>query len=730
MNVEPNVPVRREPSDSYRPYELVDTLEDAESSQIDLRAFWAALYRNRWIIAAVVAAALLAGVAITLLTPPTYRATASVQIDQQATKVLGTEDAQPFESGAEADRFLQTQVDVMTSRSLATRVADALGLYGKDAFLAATGQKVLPGEDRGARRDRVLDTLGRNLHVDLPRNSRVVRISFDSRDPRLAADVANSFADSYITANIQRHYDTSAYSRQFLQAQLDRTKTRLEQSERALIGYARSARLIDASAGAPTNGQTEGPKSLTTSNLVQLNQAFSAAQSARLQAQQRWQQAAATPLLSLPEVLSNQAVQQMLQQRAQLQAQFQQLQERLKPGHPQIQQAAAQLKELDSQIATLASGIRASIRGQYETAAKQERAIERSVDQLKGATLSEQDRSVRYNILKREVDTNRQLYDGLLQRFKTLSAEAGVTSNNLSKIDVAEPPRIPVSPRPLVNLALALLGGLAVAAAIAFLRERFDDVVRAPADVYQKLGLPLIGVVPLIKPGEDPIELLDDSRSSLSEAHQALRASLELSSGDGLPSTLLLTSSRKAEGKSTTAIGIARTFALAGRRVVLVDGDLRKPSLHKSLEAPNESGLSSILARQRTIDDVLQATGTDNLSIVTSGPLPPNPAELLGGSSMQAALDELAQRFDLVLIDGPPVLGLADAPRLSSMTGGTLFVVEANNAHFGNSKNALRRLVAAQANISGAILTKFSARHLGYSDYYGYYSYDYQARQQ
>lgn len=718
---------RRLPANAelYPQYYSADPEWDG-GEMVDLRALWSAIYRNRYIIVGIVGAALAIGLASVILTTPIYRAAATVQIDQQSVKVLGTEDVEPAVSGQEADRFLQTQVDVLKSRALANRVANSLNLFANDRFITAMGGK--PTEKAGESNDRhdaVVGLLEKNLTVNLPRNSRVVEINFDSETPKMAAEIANSYSENFISANLQRRFDTSTYSREFLQNQLNLTKTKLEQSEKSLIDYSRSARLIDASAGASISGQDTGPRSLTTSNLVELNQAYATARATRVQAQQRWQQAQSTPLMSLPEVLSNPAIQQLTQKRAELQAQYEQELQRRQAEHPAVKQAGAQLKELDRQIGTLASSVRNSIRDQFLVAQRQEGALQGNVGQLKSETLSEQDRGIRYNILKREVDTNRQLYEGLLQRYKEVSAQAGVTSNNISIIDRAETPRGPISPRPVVNMALAGFGGLVVALFFVFLRERFDDVIRSPDDVERKLTVSLLGVVPLLKAGETPARALKDPRSGISEAHYALRTSLELSSGKGVPSSLLLTSTRQSEGKSTSAYAIARDFALSGKRVLLVDADLRKPSLHRVLGLPNGRGLSNLLARQKSVQEVVQETETSGLHFIASGPLPPNPAHLLGSATLGELLDLFSNHYDLVVIDGPPVLGLADSPRLAAATDGTIFIVEANDAHFGNAKAALKRLLGSGANILGAVLTKFDARKIGYGAEYGYYSYEY-----
>jgi capsular exopolysaccharide synthesis family protein len=318
------------------------------------------------------------------------------------------------------------------------------------------------------------------------------------------------------------------------------------------------------------------------------------------------------------------------------------------------------------------------------------------------------------------------MYDGLLQRFKEVSAAAGISASNISMIDKAETPTAPVSPRPFINLVLGMLSGLLLSAIVVLLREKFDDVVRSPDEVTQKLGLRMLSSVPLIRGGPSPIEALTDPRSAISESYAALRASLDLATSTGAPRSMLVTSSRQSEGKSTSAYAIARNFAMIGRRVLLIDADLRKPSLHRMMGVSNSSGLTHVLTRHRSFDEVVQPTDHPNLVFIPSGPLPPNPAELLSGSLFPQLLDQVVGQFDMIVVDGPPVLGLADSILLAADVEATVFVVEANGSHRGHAKAALRRLFAANHNILGAVLTKFDARKIGYgygSGYSYYYSY-------
>lgn len=719
---------------SGRPYELDEgdlaAPEDelalgAEKSAFDLRATWALLYRNRLAIILIIAAALLLGLASVLFMPRVYQASASVQIDQQTTKVLGTEDIEPVVGGQDAERFLQTQVDVLNSRAMAKRVSERLALDKSDDFLTAMGASSLADLTAEERDELVLDALNNNLGIDLRRNSRVVGISFRSRDAAVAARIANTYSQEFIQNNIQRKFSTGDYSRQFLQNQLGLAKERLEASERALISYSRASRLIDASNGATVQGEAETPRSLITANLVQLNGAFADAKAARLGAQQRWEQARNAPAMTLPEVLSNLAMQGMLQQRAELNADIGQMRQHLKPDHPTVLRANAQLEALDSQARALGESIRKSIQNQYLIARRQEQAIADQVIALKSATLSEQDLGVRFNILRREVDTNRQLYESLLQRFKELSAEAGVTNNNITIVDVAEVPRRPASPRPLLNMALAVAAGFIMALLYAYGREKLDDAIRDPRDVESKLRLPLLGVIPEFS-GTNLQEALDAPYSDVAEAYYAVRSSVELSSNKGLPPSLMVTSSNKGEGKSTTSYVLARDLARLGRRVLLIDADLRRPSLHRYFELPMGSpGLSSVLAKMVPVDEAIRPALEGQPAFMPSGPLPPDPANLFAGTAVDDLLTELSSRFDVVVVDAPPVMALADAVELASAADATIFVVEAGTAHFGQARTAVSRLLRGRSNVIGCVVTKYNARKVGYTTDTDYYNYTY-----
>ena len=708
-----------------------EVVEVNSRPRVDFAALANALRRNLWLIVATVAVAILLALGLTALTTPKYTATASVQIEQQASRVLESEDIDPAVSPMDAERHLTTQLDILKSRAMAIRVAQSQRLFGNATFFQAMQIKP-PQAAEGAsaaavQREAVLRGLAENLQVTLPRQSRVAQIQFQSPDPVFAAKIANAYAENLIISNLQRRYDSSSYARDFLRTQLDDARGRLEQSERELNDYARRAALIRTGTTAGTSGAQGTTGSVTTDSLVQLNQALSSAQNARIQAEQRWRTASATPALSLPEVIENPAVQQLLQQRSEQLAALSEARQRYRAEHPSIRGPSARVAELDDQIGRLASNIRRSLEERYRAAAGQEAALQGRVNGLKSATLAEQDRSVQYNILSRGVDTNRTLYEGLLQRFREVSTAAGITTNNISIIDRADPPLKPSSPNLLLNLASALLGGVALALMLVYLREQLDDTVRTSEDVERKLGLPTLGVIPLAPKNESMLSVLKDPRSPVAEAYSALRTSLLFSTGHGLPQSILLTSSQPGEGKSTTAIAIADSLARMGKSVLLIDGDLRRPSLHKTLAIRNTEGLTNVLTGQGEIQAIAQRMEGSSLSVLTSGPLPPNPAELLGQGNIGDLLARAQQAFDCVIIDGPPVLGLADAPMLAAEAEATIFVLEADRNHRGRAKTAMRRLRMTDSALIGVVLTKFDSRRAGAGGYYGYEYYDYRS---
>lgn len=713
---------------------LADDMFTTPHTGFDFRYLLAAIRRNLLLIGAIVGVTLAGAVAVTLLQTPRYTASSTVQINDSSTRVLDDKSAEQGDesgSGYDTDRFLQTQVDVLQSRGLAVRVAQKLKLDSSARFFSSQEADLPPASAPSlAVRNQVVGMLLTHLHVNLPRDSRIVTIQYDSTDPAMSADIANAYASEFIQANLQRRYDSSSYARDFVSNQLAETKQKLEDSERALNDYARKSGLIRtgdaASLGAKASSQGGG--SVTTDSLVELNQAANEATAKRIAAQGRWEAINKGSLYSSTEVVGNPTMSTLLAQRATIETQLAEEQARHLDAYPAVKAKQDELAGINRQLQQVATNIRASIRADFDAARNSEQQLTGEVNRLKGATLSEQDSNVQYGLLAREVDTNRQVYDGLLQRYKDLNASSGISLSNISIIDTADPPGFPSSPNLMKNLAIALLIGVGLAAATLFLKDQFDDSIRVPEDIESKLGLPLLGIIPRTMPGVEPEEAMMDPKSPIAEAYNSLRGSLLYATTEGLPQVMLVTSAQPAEGKSTISYAMALSFARMGKTVVLFDADLRRPSLHRLFGYSNQRGLSSLLTSQDSLASAAQSSDHANLTLVPSGPVPISPTELLSSLRLEQILQEAARHFDVVLIDSPPILGLADAPTMGALVDGVIFVVEADRSRRGALKMALRRLRAMRPVLLGAVLTKFDPLKAGnrYSEYYGnrYYQYD------
>jgi polysaccharide biosynthesis transport protein len=683
--------------------------------------------KHRWLIVGTTLTALILAAVITLLMTPVYRSTASIQIDREAMNVTGNDGLQPQE-GNSGQEFYQTQYELLASRSLAERVVATLNLSGEPGFstdaspsLIGTIKALVLGEKPAVENSvsienqtsRVVDRLLKSLSVAPIRGSRVVKVNIDHTNPELAQKVANGYAEVFIADNLDRRYDASSYARKFLEERIQQLKVRLEDSERQLVKYAEEQGLINL----------DDNKTLAGTDLEAINVKLSEARNERLKLELLWQQAQQTSGLGLQQILDSDAIKANRKLRTELAAEYQQKLGIFKPAFPAMIQLRNQIKELDRQVESEVQSIKDSIQSQYEAAKGQEEDLLNQLEQTKTEVVDQRGRTIQYNILKREVDTNRTLYDGLLQRYKEIGVSGAVGTNNISIVDRATLPEKPRTPNLTLNLALALVAGLLSGLLTALGLDYLDDTFKSPEDIEQQLGLSVIGIVPKPRPGMSIDEEMFEPRSGAAEAIRSLRTGLQFATSDGLPRTMVVTSSKPSEGKTTTTIALAKSLADLGMNVLLIDGDLRNASIHKRVRCGNELGLSNYLTGSKMPEEVVQDIGINRLVVMTSGPLPPNPAELLAGPKMLSLLALGAESFDIVLIDGPPVMGLADAPLLASIAQTTMLVVAANETRRSVVKVAVRRLRFAKANIIGALLSKFDASQTGYG--YGYGDYEY-----
>jgi len=681
----------------------------AEGSALDPRRVLDILWRWRWLVLGSVALGIALATILTFLATPRYRATAIVEINQPESQVVSTDKR---ESVAIRDpQFLSTQLGLLKSASLAERVSISLGLASDEAFVAAGG----------AREQRVAAAAGKitgNLQAEPVNTSRLIRVSYSDTDPARAARIANGLVDNFIATNLERRYDATAAARQFLENRIRTVKVALEKSERDLVGYARNQGIVLV-AGSETNSGDPSTSTLDSSSLVSINQSLAEAQNARIQAEQRYRQTQAAG--SSTELVNNATVQGLISARATLEAEYQEKLNRFKPEYPEMVAMKSRIDSLNRQIGTSSGSISTSLRAEYQAAAARENALRARVNQLKSAMLDLRGRSVQYNILQRDLDTNRTLYDGLLQRYKEIGVAGGIGSSSASVVDRAKAPGAPYSPNLILNLFLAVIAALALALGLAFLLDYLDDTVKSADDVRTKLGQDPLGAIPKLEKGQVLYEMIEDPNTPISESYASVRAAVQFSTSEGAPSNMLITSTRPEEGKSSTAFAIAYQFTRLGKSVLLIDADMRKPTFRASGE--DAPGLSSVLTGSDLRSSLL-STQVEGLHLLPSGPIPPNPAELLSSGRMERLIKEAEALFDHIVIDAPPLLGLADSQLLGSFCKATIFVVESGTTRRPAAVASLERLRSGGANVIGVILTKFKAS-AGYGYNYEYASYTY-----
>nr|WP_082457242.1 polysaccharide biosynthesis tyrosine autokinase [Sphingomonas sp. Leaf23] len=693
-----------------------------------IRQYLRIALRWRYVILGAMAAFGILGLIATLLMTPKFTATSTIEISRESSQVTNFQGVER-EAGVADQEFYQTQYGLLRSRMLSERVATQLRFVDDKAFFERFGVnqdaaafKQINGRYAAAgraERQRIAGEILLNSLVIAPaRLSRLVEIHFTSPDPVFSQRVANAWAENFIQTNLERKVQATSYGRNLLQRELAQTKERLDQSQRQLVAYAEQQRIINLPAQGTGDNQTS-ERSIVADELASLNSALSQAIAERIAAEARFREAGRGGQSS--EALRNQAINSLRQRRAELAAEYQRLMVQFEPSYPPARAIQSQLNQLDLSISREESRVSGTVEAEYRQAAERENVLRKRVEGLKSSYLDLRRRSIQYNIYQQEVDTNRALYDGLLQRFKEIGVAGGVGVNNVAIVDPADVPQKPSSPRLLLNLAVSLLAGLVLGAVLAFALEQMDEAIADPGEVERRLGLPLLGSVPRVDDVE-PREALMDRKSDLVDAYLAIQTSLGFTTEHGVPRSLSVTSTRPAEGKSTTALAIATLLSRSHKRVILVDGDMRSPSVHHLGGVDHDRGLSNFLAGQDDINQLTFDMRDLGFTAMSAGPIPPNAAELLTGHRLELLIARLLETYDHVVIDSPPVMGLADAPLIASRVEGVVYAVESHGIRSSLVKTALQRLLGANAHILGGVLTKFEARkaHYGYGYDYGY----------
>lgn len=778
--------VLRDPMPPERAYAAVDFAEE----EVHLREYWRVLVKHRRLVLAVFLVLVATTAIVTFTTDPLYTGAATIQIERQAPKFAPVQEVQQFDATLGSDKYdyYQTQYEILKSRTVAARVIKALGLDADPRFRGDTKSEGLitsvlrsvrslfsrpksnasAPEELGVAPPLIDQYLGM-LIIGPVRNSRLVKVSFTSKFPGFSAEVANRHVEEYTNASLEQRLGMTLKAKEFLEKELAKAKDRIDATEAALNKFRKDKDVISLG-GDKTD--------IVSERLGDLNAKFTEAQAERIRLEGQYELIKKRDYESLPDVISSPLVSQLKQAVAKIEGERAELAKKFKPGYPRMAETIAGEAEaqarLDAEIRKIVAGIESS----YLAAKTREEKLGVQLEQQRQTALAQKDVGADYDTLKRDVDTARSLYANLLQRLKDVDVAEEIKVSNISVVDPASPPIRPSQPKKLRNLMLASILGLVVGAGLAFFLEYLDNTVKTPEDVEQRLGLPTLGVVPsfdtpaLAYGGYDRrksharssgagtvsggggsngrlTELVVSSHpnSVVSEAYRAIRTGILLSSADNPPQVILVTSGSAREGKTVTAINQALTLAQAGGRVLMIDADIRKPRLHKVFNLPNGHGLSTYLSGQSPLERIVHevslkghggfplggngdAAGASGgqLSVIPSGPMPPNPAELLGSRRMRETLETLRGDYDYVVIDTPPVLPVTDTILLAALSDGVILVVRGQETPIDVAVKSRDRLTYARAKILGVVLNDVDVTSGDYYQYQRYY-YSYYADQ-
>jgi capsular exopolysaccharide synthesis family protein len=693
-------------------------------------AMRAALYRQRWTIILSIALTLLAAGLYTMLQAPIYRAEASLRIDPQGSNILEGQDLSPAVHVNEYRQYLATLGTVVGSRKMAETVAANLKLGENPAFLPKGIEASRPAglSDAGwqiRKRNMAAATLQNRVDVDIPIETRVMTISYRSAQPQMAAQLANGFAEAFLAEDARRSLDTNTYALDYLTEQIADIRGQLQAAELASNAYARKNRLVGGAAIVdPVSGKTARQTTISAQTLASVNAAYTDARASRIEAEQRWRSIANLPAAQLPQVHRNPTIQTLLTDKTKAQAELADLRERYEDGYPAIQELRARIGALSRQIVKSTADIKASLRNDYRIARQQENALKAELGRVSDSNQTEQDLQVRHGLLERDAAALEDQLTALLARYNALSSAANLRAGSITLLDAAVIPIAPISPDLTRNLLIGLIAGFGLAIMLSVLREALDDGLRSASDLERGLGLSLLGQTPFAKPRN----LHDESSKqfrAVAEAYATICSSIDYA----IPrdqNVLQLTSSKPSEGKSTSALMIAKHLARAGQKILLVDADLRRPSLHTLMRQPEpEIGLLEILNGHADLPDAFLSIAIEGLDVIGVSPTPSNPSELLSSHKMADFITKQRGHYDRIILDSSPVMGIADAPLIAGHVDATIFVAEAGRINSGQAEAAVRRLRGAGANIVGAILTKFRAREAGlnYATPYSHYTY-------
>lgn len=716
-----------------------------KDEEIHLLDYFRVIQKRMWIVIMFFIVVVSVVTIKTFKTIPVYQATARVVLERHQLNVGFQQVVSPENQITPID-FYTNQCEIIKSRYVAKGVIDSLGLKNRPVSNPPNKETnpVLARSDLQDPRTetRFLDGFLSKLKVSLMRNSGVVNITYEGYDPQLVTNIVNMIVKKYIERDWEKRYNVAKDALEWLNKQIKDVKITLEESELALQKYKKENDLITVETvrigkTSDSSSLADERQNVVLQKLMELNAAVTNAKTERVRLEVlnnklkefKNVQDKDDIVQSIPAVVQNYLIQNLKSEYARMEKDYSLNSQRYGVKHPKIVQLNAELNTMRDNIIKEINRICDSIATEFEIATNREATLLQILEQQKREVFALGDKAIQYGVIKREVDTNRQMYETLLTRMKETNLTEDLKMSNISILDHAEVPLKPFKPNKTLNILLGVIVGLTCGVGIAFLMEYMDNAIRTQEDVEKYLGTSLLGIVghiPLDKKDSKITELIahDLPKHSITEALKGIRTSIMFSHPDNPKRTILVTSATPSEGKSLISSNLSIVMAQAGKKVLLIDADLRKPSIHKYFKIDKSLGLSNLLVKSHDLRTVLKSTHIPNVYTIPCGPIPPNPSELLGSQAMAENLKVAKEEFEWILIDSPPLLGVTDARILSRLVDGIIFVLNGNKANRDVSRKALSFLSEVNDKILGVVINDvdFSKDKYYYHYYYQYYS--------
>ena len=695
------------------------------------------LRKHQWLILSFLLAVVTIVSIATFRMQPVYTATARIEIDRENTNLLPFPGADSYDYITDMDNYIETQSRIMTSETLALQTIRNSGLIPHSELPGSASEAITSGSLANHKRPPELGGFLGSLGVKRVPQSRLLDVSFESTNPELAAQILNAHIANFMEQNFRSKYDASAKATTWLTDQLSELKVKVQNSEDARLAYERQNQIWEL----------DDKQNITTQRLNDLNREFTDAQNDRMRKEALYEFAKAGNIDVVPQLRENNMLQDLLRKRSEHYSQFVDLLNQYGPNFPKVKRIESQLQEIDNLIDKEKRNILESLGNEYNAARQREGLLGEALNEQKIEVNQMASIMVEYNILKRDAEGYKTMYDGLLTKLKEANLAAGLKSSNIRWVDPAMIPSTPTRPAKSRNIALSFLVGLVGGIGLALLREYLDNTVKTPDDVETLARLPSLAVVPAftdengtsrksrllgasVNGHEKRIELVAQHlpKSQMSEAFRALRTSLLLSQAGHPPQVILVTSALPREGKTTAAANLAVTLAQLGDRTLLIDADLRKPGIGRllNLTEGKYAGLSSYLAGVSSLDLVtVPHPSIPNLVAIPTGPLPPNPADLLSSHKLADAIGQLRREYKFIVVDSPPIMAATDAVIVSVQADGVLLVVRSGETPKEAFTRARDLLTNVKCRLLGVVLNAVDSTAPDYYYSYRYYPYSY-----